>query len=107
MTKSYLVVYAKGKGDAAGLMGYSPDVPQCVSCGDTLEEMRTMMTEALEFHLEGLLEDGLPIPEPQQTTVYFDPGIRDEVERYYVEWLAVKVPNVQMTSRDSHDQVAA
>ena len=107
MTKSYLVVFAKGRGEEAGLMGYSPDVPQCVSCGDTLEEMRAMMTEALEFHLEGLAEDGLPIPEPHTTSVEFDPAVRDEVERYYIEWLPVRVPVGESPARDTQDQVAA
>ncbi|MBV9679273.1 MAG: type II toxin-antitoxin system HicB family antitoxin, partial [Acidobacteriaceae bacterium] len=32
--------------------------------GDTLEEIERMMHEAIEFHLEGMREDGLPIPEP-------------------------------------------
>lgn len=43
---------------------FSPDVLGCISVGKTPEEMREMIREALEFHLEGLLLDGHPIPEP-------------------------------------------
>jgi len=41
-----------------------PDLPGCVATADTLEEIRRLMREGIEFHLEGLREDGLPIPEP-------------------------------------------
>ena len=43
---------------------YAPDVAGCVATGATLEEVKRHMREALDFHLEGLREDGLPIPEP-------------------------------------------
>jgi predicted RNase H-like HicB family nuclease len=41
-----------------------PDFPGCVTAGATLEEARRMAQEALAFHVEGMLEDGDPIPEP-------------------------------------------
>lgn len=41
-----------------------PDFPGCVAAGDTLEDVMKDAKEALEFHLEGLLEDGATIPEP-------------------------------------------
>ena len=43
---------------------YSPDVPGCGTVGDTIEETKQNIVEALEFHFEGLLESGLSIPEP-------------------------------------------
>ncbi len=43
---------------------FVPDLPGCVSTGDTLDEVRRNIREAIEFHLEGMLEDGDPIPEP-------------------------------------------
>ena len=43
---------------------FSPDVLGCISVADTFEEMRVMIREALEFHLEGMLLDGHHIPEP-------------------------------------------
>jgi len=107
MTKNYLVVYVKGKGDDAGYMGYSPDVARCVSAGDTLEEMRAMMKEALEFHLEGILEDGEPVPEPHETKVFFDPETRDDVERYIVEWLPVTVPTTPSRSTHQSEEISA
>ena len=44
---------------------YVPDLPGCVATGKTREETAQNMREAIAFHLEGLREDGIPIPEPQ------------------------------------------
>lgn len=41
-----------------------PDFPGCITAGVTLEDARSMATEALQFHTEGMMEDGDPIPEP-------------------------------------------
>ena len=41
-----------------------PDFPGCITAGSTLEETRRMAAEALEFHIEGMLEEGLSIPLP-------------------------------------------
>jgi predicted RNase H-like HicB family nuclease len=46
-----------------------PDFPGCISAGTTLEETREMAAEALEFHIEGMLEKDLPIPEPSRLEV--------------------------------------
>ena len=43
---------------------YVPDLPGCVATADTLEEIKQLMQEGIAFHLEGMREDGLPIPEP-------------------------------------------
>lgn len=43
---------------------YVPDLPGCVAAGETREEAMQMIREAIEFHLEGMKEDGEPIPEP-------------------------------------------
>lgn len=51
--------------DADSDFGVSfPDLPGVISAGTTLDEARTMATEALAFHLEGLAEDGEAVPEP-------------------------------------------
>lgn len=42
---------------------YSPDLPGCVATGKTREEVERNMHEAVEMHIQGLLEDELPIPE--------------------------------------------
>ena len=49
---------------------FVPDLPGCVSTGNTLEEVRRLMREAIEFHLEGMREDGDPIPEPTTQVEY-------------------------------------
>lgn len=46
-----------------------PDFPGCITAGSTLEETREMAAEALEFHIEGMLEANLPIPEPSRLDV--------------------------------------
>ncbi len=91
MTKRYLVVYAKCQG--SNFAGHAPDVLGCVSVGDTLEEMRAMMKEALEFHLEGTAEDGDPIPEPHTTQVDFKDEDFEGVEYFVVEHVTVQAPD--------------
>ena len=44
---------------------YVPDLPGCVATGKTREETVQNMRQAIAFHLEGLREDGIPIPDPQ------------------------------------------
>ena len=90
MTKRYLVVYAKCKG--SNFSGHAPDVPGCVSVGDTLDEMNTMMREALEFHLEGILEDGNTIPEPTTMSIDLKAEDFEDVDYFLVRQLEVTVP---------------
>lgn len=91
MTKRYLVVYAKGLD--TGFSGFVPDVPGCISAGDTLDEMRAMLTEALTFHLQGTAEDGDLIPEPHTTQVDFKDDDFEGVEYFVVEHLSVEAPD--------------
>lgn len=51
---------------------YVPDLPGCVATGATVEELETEIREAIEFHLEGMREDGLPIPPPQSRVEYIE-----------------------------------
>ena len=44
---------------------YVPDLPGCISTGDTWQEIHEMIREAIAFHIEGLTEDGEPLPAPQ------------------------------------------
>jgi predicted RNase H-like HicB family nuclease len=44
-----------------------PDLPGCIAVGETREEVLTLIREAIELHLEGLKEDGQPIPRPSST----------------------------------------
>ena len=51
-----------------GFSAYSPDLPRCVSTGATREEVAQNMQEAIELHLEGLREEGYPVPEPSTSS---------------------------------------
>jgi predicted RNase H-like HicB family nuclease len=51
---------------------YVPDLPGCVATGDTLDEVKRLMQEGIEFHLAGMREDGLDIPEPTTQVDYAD-----------------------------------
>jgi len=54
---------------------YSPDLPGCVATGDTREETERNMYEAIQMHLEGLREDGLPIPSSTAVAEYMLIGV--------------------------------
>lgn len=51
---------------------YVPDLPGCVATGGTMEEVEAQIREAIAFHLEGLREDGLPVPAPASRVEYVD-----------------------------------
>jgi predicted RNase H-like HicB family nuclease len=55
-----------------GFSAYSPDLPGCVSTGTTREEVEQNMQEAIQFHLEGLREEGYPVPEPSTSSAYVE-----------------------------------
>jgi predicted RNase H-like HicB family nuclease len=55
-----------------GFSAYSPDLPGCVSTGTTREEVEQNMQEAIELHLEGLREEGYPVPEPSTSSAYIE-----------------------------------
>ena len=57
----YGVVIEKARNNYSA---YVPDLPGCVATGDSVEETRKLIQEAIDFHLEGMREDGLPIPQP-------------------------------------------
>jgi predicted RNase H-like HicB family nuclease len=59
--RTRVVVYEKSK---SGWAAYVPDLPGVVTTGRTRAEVRSLIQEAIEFHLDGLKEDRLPIPEP-------------------------------------------
>lgn len=51
---------------------YVPDLPGCVATGATLEETEAKIREAIEFHLAGLREDGIPISPPSSSVEYVE-----------------------------------
>lgn len=55
-----------------GFSAYSPDLPGCVSTGPTREECEENMREAIEFHLDGLREQGQAIPKPDTSAAFVE-----------------------------------
>lgn len=51
---------------------YVPDLPGCVATGQTVEEVEREIREAIEFHIEGLREDGMAIPQPASIVEYLE-----------------------------------
>lgn len=64
---AYLVVIEKAEANYAA---FSPDLPGCVATGTTKEEALKHMRGAIELHIAGLKEDGLPIPESSSSAEY-------------------------------------
>ena len=60
----YAVIIEKGED---GYGAYVPDLPGCIAAGDTKDEVLKLIQEAIEFHIEGLKDDGHSIPEPSST----------------------------------------
>jgi predicted RNase H-like HicB family nuclease len=65
--KRYLVIIEQA---SQNLSAYSPDLPGCVATGKTRAEVEENMRLAIQMHIEGLREDGLPIPEPTTSAEY-------------------------------------
>ena len=65
----YAIVIEKAEGNYSA---YVPDLPGCVATGATVAEVEAEIREAMGFHVEGLREDGLPIPAPASRVVYID-----------------------------------
>jgi len=63
----FLIVIEKTK---ANYSAYSPDLPGCVATGKTREEAECNMHEAVEMHIQGLIEDKLPVPEGVSSAEY-------------------------------------
>ena len=60
----YLVIIEEGP---TSFGAYVPDLPGCVAVGADRAEVTVLIHEAIEFHIEGMKEDGLPIPKPSST----------------------------------------
>jgi predicted RNase H-like HicB family nuclease len=72
MSDKFLVVIEQASDGSYS--AYLPDVPGCVSCGDTIDEVKALIQEALEFHLDGMRRAGLPIPPPTSVSDYVAVG---------------------------------
>lgn len=65
MTLEYAVVFERTPNNYSA---YVPDLPGCVTTGQTLEEVEKNIREAIVFHIESLREYGEPVPEPSTST---------------------------------------
>ena len=65
----YAIVIEKAPSNYAA---YVPDLPGCIATGASVQETESLIREAIEFHLEGLKADGLPIPPPSSRVEYID-----------------------------------
>jgi predicted RNase H-like HicB family nuclease len=65
----YAIIIEKGERNYSG---YLPDLPGCVATGKTVEEVKERMSRAVDLHLRGLREDGLPVPEPTSLADYVE-----------------------------------
>ena len=65
----YAVVIEKAESNYSA---YVPDLPGCVATGATLQEVESEIREAIAFHLEGMREDGVVIPEPTSKVEYIE-----------------------------------
>ncbi|NEW98761.1 type II toxin-antitoxin system HicB family antitoxin [Rhodopseudomonas sp. BR0G17] len=65
----YAVVIEKAEGNYSA---YVPDLPGCVATGDSVAAVEIEIREAIRFHIEGLKEDGLPVPAPTSLAEYVE-----------------------------------
>ena len=65
----YLVIVEKGP---TSYGAYVPDLPGCVAAGESRDEVLKLIREAIEMHIEGLREEGQPIPEPSSFSAVVD-----------------------------------
>lgn len=65
----YAIVIEKAEGNYSA---YAPDLPGCVATGASVNEVEAEIRDAIVFHLEGLREDGLPVPPGQSTVDYVE-----------------------------------
>jgi len=65
----YAIVIEMGPNN---LSAFVPDLPGCVTTGQTIEEIQQNMREAIQFHLEGLQDDGEPIPQAITAVEYIE-----------------------------------
>ena len=65
----YAIVIERAEGNYSA---YVPDLPGCVATGSTVAEVESQIREAIAFHVEGMREDGSPIPPPSSSVRYVD-----------------------------------
>ena len=67
----YMVVVERG---ATSWGAHVPDLPGCMAVGETREEVLRLVRGAIEFHIDGLKQDGLPVPTPSSEGEFVEVG---------------------------------
>ena len=68
----YAIVVEKGP---TSYGAYVPDLPGCVAAAETRSEVLELIREAIEFHLDGMRGEGLPVPQPSSTAEYVEVAV--------------------------------
>jgi predicted RNase H-like HicB family nuclease len=86
--ETYLVVIGK---TSTGYSAHCPDVSGCITVGKTVEEVVANMKDALEFHFEGMAEDGDPIPRPSGVDSYREIVKDLDVDQYLLAHVQIDI----------------
>ncbi len=69
----YVVIFEKGENSYGASV---PDLPGCIAVAETMAEVRELIAEAIEFHIEGLRKDGEVVPQPSSIhPTQSEPGV--------------------------------
>lgn len=68
----YLVILERTK---TGFSAFSPDLPGCIATGTTREETEKNMRDAIAFHVEGMHQEGLELPQPHSSSTYLEVSV--------------------------------
>ncbi len=68
----YAIVVEKAENNYSA---YVSDLPGCIATGSTIEETEREIRDAIELHIEGMIEDGLPVPQPTSIVKYIEIAI--------------------------------
>jgi predicted RNase H-like HicB family nuclease len=69
--RRYMVVVERGP---TSWGAHAPDLPGCIAVGETREDVLRLIREAIEFHIDGLKQDGLPVPPPSSEGEFVEVG---------------------------------
>ena len=82
----YLIMIGR---TSTGYSAHSPDVLGCAAVGKTVEEVMTNMRKALEFHFEGIAEDGDPLPKPGGVDSYREVMKDLDLDRHFLSHVRI------------------
>jgi len=98
MNTTYLIVIGK---TPTGYSAHCPDVLGCASVGKTIEQVTANMKKALEFHFEGMAEDGEPIPKPGGVNSYREVMKDLDVDQYFLAHIQIDGSRFAAQARQS------